>query len=109
MASNHASHAPCLPNFYCIKCHILTSQELLKYTDETHPDHSHIVAAQKAMKDVAMLINEQKRRIENMGKIGCWQRTIEGWKVNNMDEIKTCHDTVIATFRVQIYLKLAQN
>ena len=35
------------------------------------------------MKDVAMLINEQKRRIENMGKIGCWQKTIEGWKVRN--------------------------
>jgi hypothetical protein len=57
-------------------------QELLKYTSEEHPDHPHVVAAQKAMKEVAMLINEQKRRIENMGKIGCWQRTIDGWKVS---------------------------
>lgn len=57
-------------------------QELLKYTSEDHPDYAHVVAAHNAMKGVAMLINEQKRRIENMGKIGCWQRTIEGWKVS---------------------------
>ena len=33
------------------------------------------------MKEVAMLINEQKRRMENIGKIGRWQETIESWKV----------------------------
>lgn len=65
--------------YYCI---IL--KELLKYTNETHPDYPHVVAAQKAMKDVAMLINEQKRRIENIGKIGSWQRSIDGWKVSSI-------------------------
>ena len=59
-------------------------QELLKYTSDEHPDYPHVLAAQKAMKNVAMLINEQKRRIENMGKIGCWQKTIDGWKVGQM-------------------------
>ena len=57
------------------------TQELLKYTDESHPDYAHVLAAQKAMRDVAMLINEQKRRMENIGKIGRWQETIENWKV----------------------------
>ena len=60
---------------------MFSAQELLKYTSADHPDYPHVVAAQKAMKEVAMLINEQKRRIENMGKIGCWQKTIDGWKV----------------------------
>ena len=62
------------------------SQELLKYTTEGHPDHAHIVAAHQAMKDVAMLINEQKRRMENIGKIGQWQETIENWKVRKERE-----------------------
>ena len=57
------------------------SQELLKYTSDDHPDYPHVVAAQQAMKEVAMLINEQKRRMENIGKIGRWQETIENWKV----------------------------
>ncbi len=56
-------------------------QELLKYTSEDHPDHSHIVAARDAMREVALHINEMKRRMENIGKIGRWQATIEGWKV----------------------------
>jgi len=64
----------------CLVC----LQELVKYTGEDHPDHAHVVAAQAAMKEVALLINEQKRRIENMGKIGVWQRSIEGWKVNGV-------------------------
>ena len=57
------------------------SQELLKYTSEDHPDHTHVLQAVEAMKDVAMLINEQKRRMENIGKIGRWQATIDNWKV----------------------------
>lgn len=58
-------------------------QELLKYTSEDHPDYPHVVAAQQAMKEVAMLINEYKRRMDNIGKIGRWQETIENWKVSS--------------------------
>lgn len=54
---------------------------MLKYTPEDHVDYKHVVAAQEAMKEVAMLINDQKRRMENIGKIGRWQETIDGWKV----------------------------
>ena len=72
---------------YAYNCNFkgpLLFQELLKYTSEDHPDYPHVVEAQQAMKEVAMLINEQKRRIENMGKIGCWQKTIDGWKVSSV-------------------------
>ena len=40
-----------------------------------------MIAAQDAMKEVAMFINEDKRRMENIGKIGMWQETIDNWKV----------------------------
>ena len=53
----------------------------MKYTSEEHPDHGNVVRAQEAMKDVAMLINERKRRMENIGKIGHWQYSIVDWKV----------------------------
>ena len=56
-------------------------KELLKYTAEDHVDYRNVVAAQEAMKEVALLINDQKRRMENIGKIGRWQETIDGWKV----------------------------
>ena len=56
-------------------------QELLKYTSEDHPDRPHVEASVHAMKQVAMHINEGKRRLENIGRIGKWQETIENWKV----------------------------
>ena len=64
-----------------VHCCVFFFQELLKYTDKSHPDYDHVVAAQQAMKEVAMHINEQKRRMENIGKIGRWQLSIDGWKV----------------------------
>ena len=43
-----------------------------------------MLAAQDAMRDVAILINERKRRMENVGMIGFWQETIESWKVSTV-------------------------
>lgn len=34
-----------------------------------------------AMKNVARLINERKRRLENINKIAQWQSSIEDWEV----------------------------
>ncbi|KAM8974936.1 spermatogenesis-associated protein 13 [Pelodytes ibericus] len=54
--------------------------ELLKYTTQDHSDYSKIKEAYEAMKNVACLINERKRRLESIDKIACWQVSIVGWE-----------------------------
>ncbi|XP_072260964.1 spermatogenesis-associated protein 13 isoform X2 [Pyxicephalus adspersus] len=54
--------------------------ELLKYTTQDHRDYSKIKEAYEAMKNVACLINERKRRLESIDKIACWQVSIVGWE-----------------------------
>lgn len=40
-----------------------------------------MVAAQKAMTGVAVLINERKRRMEALGRLRTWQNTLDNWRV----------------------------
>eukprot|EP00079_Xenopus_tropicalis_P014998 XP_004912116.1 PREDICTED: spermatogenesis-associated protein 13 isoform X2 [Xenopus tropicalis] len=54
--------------------------ELLKYTTQEHSDYSKIKEAYEAMKNVACLINERKRRLESIDKIARWQVSIVGWE-----------------------------
>ncbi|XP_031758429.1 rho guanine nucleotide exchange factor 4 isoform X2 [Xenopus tropicalis] len=54
--------------------------ELLKYTNSQHRDYTNVEAALDAMKNVARLINERKRRLENIDKIAHWQSSIEDWE-----------------------------
>ncbi|XP_015196954.2 uncharacterized protein spata13 isoform X2 [Lepisosteus oculatus] len=54
--------------------------ELLKYTTREHSDYKNISAAYEAMKNVACLINERKRRLESIDKIAHWQVSIVNWE-----------------------------
>lgn len=53
--------------------------ELLKYTPKDHSDYAGVCAAHKAMKNVASLINERKRRLESIDTIAHWQVAILHW------------------------------
>ncbi|KAM4606633.1 uncharacterized protein spata13 [Polymixia lowei] len=54
--------------------------ELLKYTPKDHSDYSGVSNAYEAMKNVASLINERKRRLESVDAIAHWQVGILRWE-----------------------------
>ncbi|XP_068199732.1 uncharacterized protein spata13 isoform X2 [Antennarius striatus] len=60
--------------------------ELLKYTPKDHSDHSGVSKAYEAMKNVASLINERKRRLESLDTIAHWQMAILHWEGSNVLE-----------------------
>ncbi|XP_055364470.1 spermatogenesis-associated protein 13 isoform X2 [Betta splendens] len=60
--------------------------ELLKYTPKDHSDFSGVSGAYEAMKNVASLINERKRRLESIDTIAHWQVAILHWEGPNVLE-----------------------
>lgn len=63
--------------------------ELLKYTKAEHSDYNNIKEALEAMRGVAMLINERKRRMESLEKLAAWQQRVEGWEGEDLIEISS--------------------
>jgi len=49
--------------------YVLLLQDLLKHTEDSHPDFSHIVEALDLIKSVAMSINDTKRQSDNSLKV----------------------------------------
>ncbi|KAL1006498.1 hypothetical protein UPYG_G00073140 [Umbra pygmaea] len=60
--------------------------ELLKYTPKDHSDYSGVSNAYEAMKNVASLINEGKRRLESLDAIAQWQVAILHWEGDDVLE-----------------------
>ncbi|XP_023233884.1 spermatogenesis-associated protein 13-like isoform X3 [Centruroides sculpturatus] len=54
--------------------------ELLKYTKTDHPDFQPVTKALAAMREVAQLVNERKRRMECLERLTEWQQSIDGWE-----------------------------
>ncbi|XP_054621918.1 spermatogenesis-associated protein 13 isoform X2 [Dunckerocampus dactyliophorus] len=54
--------------------------ELLKYTPKDHNDYRCVSDAYEAMKNVASLINERKRKLESVDTIAHWKVSILHWE-----------------------------
>ncbi|XP_037311411.2 spermatogenesis-associated protein 13 isoform X2 [Pungitius pungitius] len=63
--------------------------ELLKYTPKDHRDYSGVSKAHEAMKNVASLINERKRRHESIDTIAHWQVAILHWEGPDVLELSS--------------------
>jgi hypothetical protein len=49
-----------------------------------HADYDKIREALDAMRNVAVLVNERKRRMESLEKLAAWQQRVEGWEVSRL-------------------------
>uniref|UniRef100_A0A1I8EGX1 SH3 domain-containing protein n=1 Tax=Wuchereria bancrofti TaxID=6293 RepID=A0A1I8EGX1_WUCBA len=58
----------------------LQLSELLKATPTSHKDREPVKIAVSAMKNVAAMINEKKRRLEGLQQIVLWQMNVERWR-----------------------------
>ncbi|XP_012945492.1 spermatogenesis-associated protein 13 [Aplysia californica] len=60
--------------------------ELFKFTPTDHPDHPKVKAALEAMKKIATLINERKRKMESIEKLAAWQMLVDDWEGSDILE-----------------------
>ena len=58
--------------------------ELLKYTASDHPDYPHVRSAVEAMKKIAKLVNERKRKMESIETLAEWQMLVDDWEVSEV-------------------------
>lgn len=62
--------------------HLQVACHMAKMNLRLFSDYNNIKAAYEAMKNVACLINERKRKLESIDKIARWQVSIVGWEVS---------------------------
>ncbi|XP_065056008.1 spermatogenesis-associated protein 13-like [Rhopilema esculentum] len=65
----------------------LQLNELLKHTPVEHPDYGHLQLAVHEMKEVASLINERKKKFEDLNSIAEWQLSVEAWQGDDVLEV----------------------
>lgn len=66
--------------------------ELLKYTPPDHADYTLVRDALVAMRKIATLINERKRKMESIEKIAAWQHSVVDWEG---EDLLTCSSELI--------------
>eukprot|EP00069_Balaena_mysticetus_P013982 bmy_22186T0 len=66
--------------YYFMGPHLRGAHYMVKINPSLCSDYSNIKAAYEAMKNVACLINERKRKLESIDKIARWQVSIVGWE-----------------------------
>ena len=59
----------------------LQLKELLKHTRPEHADHVALQEALDAMRSIAVLINERKRKMESLEQLSQWQERVYNWEV----------------------------
>lgn len=67
--------------YYFVGPHLHGAHYVVKINPSLCSDYRNIKAAYEAMKNVACLINERKRKLESIDKIARWQVSIVGWEV----------------------------
>ena len=72
----------------------LQLKELLKYTRAEHPDYNLLQKALESMKQIAVLINERKRKMESIEKLAEWQESVEDWQVKRLINFPSGFSTV---------------
>jgi hypothetical protein len=71
----------------------LQLRELLCFTWPSHADYRPLQAAYDAMRDIAALVNERKRKMESIEKLADWQRTaVLQWQ--GPDLVKTSSELI---------------
>lgn len=58
----------------------LQLKELLKHTYQEHQDFEELQLAHSCMQNVASLVNERKRCLENVHNLAMWQHSIVDWR-----------------------------
>lgn len=56
------------------------------------------------MRNVAVLINERKRRMESLEKLAAWQQRVEGWEVSHTLFKLLCFFCSISIIKLKLFL-----
>lgn len=77
--------------YYFVGPHLQGAHYVVKVNPSLCSDYRNIKAAYEAMKNVACLINERKRKLESIDKIARWQVSIVGWEVRGSPPLPAVH------------------
>lgn len=65
----------------------------MKYTPSGHPDYAATSEALDMMRGICSVINEARRRVEQLETIADWQATVDSWEGSNVTD--TCNELIM--------------